>query len=93
MKKLVMESLDEFMAMNEEGVKKVRRQKATAKQPAKTTAVMDQSKIEKAEQAIKALEATIAKEKKSKGDKAKIADAEKKIEAYKKKIADEKAKK
>lgn len=86
MKKLVTETLHEYL--NEEKVKKARRQKATAKQPAKTTAVLDQSTVEKADQALKGLKADLKKEDKPGGDKAKIRDIKDKIakwEAKKKK--------
>ena len=86
-----MESLQEFM--NEETVKKKRQQKATAKQPAKTTVVYDQSKVEKAEQAIKGLKADLDKKKKAKAGQHEYKLIEDKIKAWEKKIADEKAKK
>jgi len=92
MKKLVTERLQEFLALNEEKYKKVRKQKATAKQPAKTTAVMDQSAVEKANQAIKALKTQLADAKKAGGmkdtsvqKKAKIKEIEDKIAKWEEK--------
>lgn len=79
MKKFVSESLQEFI--NESKVKSARKMPKGGRK-----IVMDETQEEKAKQAIKALKADLAKEKKSKGDKHKIADIEKKIEAWEKKL-------
>lgn len=74
MKKFVSENLNDFLNEKKyEGYKKVRKQKATAKTPAKTTAVVDETTEEKAKRAIadlkKALEKASPLEKKGIQDK------------------------
>lgn len=59
MKKFVMESLSEFIAMNEDKVKSTRKIKAGHK------VVLDQSTVEKANQAIEALKKQLADAKKA----------------------------
>lgn len=85
MKKLVPESLNEYL--NEETVKKAKKQKATAKQPAKTTVVYDQSTNEKAKQAIAGLKVQLKDAKKPGALRGSKAEQEAKVKGIEEKIA------
>jgi len=81
MKKLVTESLQEFIQLNEEKVKSKRKTKAGEK------VVMDQSAVEKADQAIKALKKQLADAKKAGGMRDSKAGKDAKVKEIEGKIA------